>query len=82
MSDWQHICTAPRDGSEVLLCWENGRINFGRWEDDADAKWPKPFWLESWKKRRETNGPLYRKNQPTHWMPIPAPPAKWTPPKP
>ena len=63
MSEWQPIETAPKDGTPVLV-WrtpEKGR-NHRRMGID---RWKEGLW---WHSRKEM--------QPTHWMPVPAPPAE------
>lgn len=60
---WQHIDTAPKDGSEVLLCsaWHQIVIAWfkvGEWHYSfgRNATWPEDY--------------------PTHWMPLPEPPTE------
>jgi len=60
---WQPIETAPKDGTEVLLLgrwFSQARIVNGLW-NSGDAM-HMPHWM----------GGIH---QPTHWMPLPAPPA-------
>lgn len=57
---WQPIETAPKDGSEILLCSKKGRIANGVWMTATDRV---GAWL--WP---------YIKVEPTHWMPLPAAP--------
>ena len=59
--DWQSILTAPMDRTEVLI-WD-GRINVAHWSEVYDA------WLIKHDDGHETPFP-------THWMPLPEPPAK------
>ena len=63
MSEWQPIETADTAemGPEILL-YANGSIYLGRvwWHEEG-----KPVWF---------NGD-YRIDEPTHWMPLPDPPA-------
>ncbi len=66
--DWQPIETAPKDVDVLLFCPRFGVVR-GRWSDEKYAKTPRPYW-----KNDRTN--LFgiqetRKNQPTHWMPLP-----------
>ena len=62
---WQPIETAPKDGRAIQLV-------SGNWQ--TTGSWHKAY--QCW----TTNGPVYSKypadEQPTHWMPLPAPPAK------
>lgn len=66
--DWQPIASAPKDGTKILACREGGRVSIWRWSDDRYAKQPRPFWSSMNSKTTD------RANQPTHWMPLPAPP--------
>jgi hypothetical protein len=71
MSDWQDIATAPRDKGFLLaynadrkiyglVCWWPG----GGWNGEGCWGWDKES--IGWSRQRG--------NQPTHWMPLPAPP--------
>ncbi len=58
---WQPIETAPKDGSDVLLSSPN-------WHGDVVVGcWS----FEGWRDREDSD-----KLEPTHWMPLPAAPAK------
>jgi len=69
MSEWQPINTVPRDASMVDL-WSAswGRLTNCRWDE---GKW--------WRAR---NGYEEYEFDPTHWMPLPAPPKPLDPPTP
>ncbi len=58
---WQPIETAPKDDAEVLL-WipEEEGVEIGFWRSDAGAWDTYQGWLKA---------------TPTHWMPLPTPPA-------
>lgn len=58
---WQLIDTAPRDGSEVLIAWPGQEPVVGWWERFRGCF--------AW---HEASRPKF--HQPTHWMPLPAPP--------
>ena len=62
MSDWQDISTAPKDGTRLLL-WmrEWAAPSTGQYYGESSG------WGMFW------DGAMYR-FQPTHWMPLPAPP--------
>ena len=70
--EWLPIKTAPCDGTEVLACrvHEDGSASYAvvhrfsdseEWHDVGDIGWAGMY-----------GGP---DNQPTHWMPLPTPPA-------
>ena len=68
--NWQPIKTAPRDGTNVLLVNRKGNIATGLWQGRGVME---GWWL------RGGNGPNTFFNEhhgPTHWMPLPAPPAE------
>lgn len=61
---WEPIETAPKDGTQILM-WRDGRKPFvGHWYE-----WP------MWKDWSEHGIRLKDMHAPTHWMPIPDPPA-------
>lgn len=68
---WRPTETAPRDGTEVLVCrvYEDGKAEYAvahnyddgnGWRDMGDLGWAGMSHEED--------------NQPTHWMPLPPPP--------
>jgi len=72
MNEWQPIETAPTNGRSVLLALSSKHVTVGRWEPQQFHKTPRPYWSTE-------RGWLFgiswdRKNQPTHWMPLPDPP--------
>jgi hypothetical protein len=74
MSDWQPIETAPKDGTWLLLAGgkcegdegDEGRIVSGQWAGGTDPRW-QFAWYDS--------GYYGEYSDPSHWMPLPAPPA-------
>lgn len=63
--EWQDISTAPKDGTELLLAHSEAVFS-GWWHDGGSAGW--------------TDGSTnhyddYCLLHPTHWRPLPAPPA-------
>lgn len=67
MSNWQPIETAPKDGTRVLL-WSRGFLPMlGAWLEHTGMAYQKPAWWSN-------NVPIIP--QPTHWFPIPTPPAE------
>jgi hypothetical protein len=62
MTDWQPIETAPRDGTEIIVCRRfEGRKFMGV------VMWDGRYWTIDY------GFPFYFDN-PTHWMPLPEPP--------
>lgn len=71
--DWRPIESAPKDGTTVLLYFPDRGSVCGSWDKDEYARKPAPYWSRDTERIfgvRET-----RANQPTHWMPLPEPPA-------
>jgi len=75
---WQPIETAPCDAVIILYrpsvspWW---RVSPGKFDDDKYARNPRPFWrcrVEGVVKTDSRNHP------PTHWQPLPTPPAPET----
>lgn len=88
MSEWQPIETAPKDkGKFILVCTLLGD-NF----DDYDASVATVIWTDrfaglrpeneknyiwaNWNEGLDDNDVWADYGQPTHWMPLPAPPNK------
>jgi hypothetical protein len=66
-SAWQDISTAPKDGTLVLIC---GNGDAGYYV--ADAKYDGRYWCLFNVDADDWTEPCFA---PTHWMPLPAPPA-------
>ncbi len=79
---WMPIETAPKDGRPILL-FGDCRVTSGNWSAPSetpriiyqdgfapDTEWDEwePYW-ESW------DGGFTEEHPPTHWMPLPPPPA-------
>ena len=61
---WRPISEAPKDGTEILVGWVGAQNRIvSRWLKNLE-KWSHPFSREP--------------NPPTHWMPLPTPPAEKT----
>jgi hypothetical protein len=79
ISKWQSIETAPGDDRPVLGWFpyyateaDGGSAFVMRWNNDEWSSKPRPFWEASgWVWGVRDN----RSKQPTHWMPLPSPPA-------
>lgn len=65
MTGWQDIATAPRDGTEILACWDAPTPEFKArgvvmWDVSYGGTW--------------ITLPGHWPKHPTHWMPLPEPP--------
>lgn len=60
--DWQPIETAPKDGTPILG-WPGTMNGYPYVVQYSHGLW------------READGELYHLYEPTHWMPLPEPPA-------
>lgn len=68
--EWQDIETAPKDGTVVLLAMtDHHRSIFAGWWTHERVMIP------YWKTMSNWGRNLDREYQPTHWMPLPEPPA-------
>jgi len=65
---WYPIETAPKDGTKVLL-YRQGWLVIGRWNDNRHARRANPFWDAEDARLKGWN--WARKNDPTHWQPLP-----------
>lgn len=68
---WQPIETVPRNGSLVLLFDEREGVTAGSWLLGDDGE----LCDEGWVYCRELFRPQDELFNPSHWMPLPAPPA-------
>jgi hypothetical protein len=68
-SEWKPIETAPKDGTPILAlyadAWGMRRYSVRYW---STGNWEsgKEGWSDEWRQ--------LRKDQPTHWQPLPPPP--------
>jgi hypothetical protein len=69
--EWQDISTAPKDGTEILVCNVDvlrGHMNVVSYtEEDYPQVWETQEFC------------AYHKDAFTHWMPLPSPPKPITP---
>jgi hypothetical protein len=82
-ASWQPIETAPKDGTVVYLC-RGKRVTAGNWESviSTSAEYhSNGTYLgqyedgDSWEGWISWDGGFTEEEPPTHWMPIPKPPA-------
>lgn len=80
-TDWQDIATAPRDGT-LIDVWRGGefprRVPDVSWREPTNSEWwvhggdtirtPAATWHDMF-------GPFGKDDTPTHWRPLPSPPA-------
>lgn len=83
---WQDISTAPKDGTSVLMAWsaiaipEDGPRWFqtvGWWDDRFECYAEKAgefLYRSAWTDGQVGSYGEARELEPTHWMPLPAPP--------
>lgn len=66
---WRNIETAPKDGTAIMILFEDSDIpSIARW-DDARGMDYYPCWVVTW------DGHHFGKfDRPTHWMPLPPSP--------
>ena len=82
MTEWQPIETAPRDGRDVLVMrdiWpgtESGRAEECNGHNTYVAAWWGSEWVCYMDQVQDPRCPI----EPTHWMPLPFPPAVQTTP--
>jgi hypothetical protein len=74
--EWQPIETAPKGdgqwaGPRVLLCCPKRGARTGKFDPDAFSVKKRPFWSIDGSFGKNDD----RLDQPTHWMPLPEPPA-------
>lgn len=67
MSDWQPIETAPQDGTTQIWAY-NGEQQRMQWAEGEDYA----LWIYS---EEIMSDICPDPDQPTHWMPLPSPPA-------
>lgn len=71
--EWMPMETAPKDGTKFLAWWPTvtlGSIQFTYWDDQKYHVKPLPRFIYD----GHWGASDSRSNQPTHWMPLPAPP--------
>jgi hypothetical protein len=70
MSDWQPIETAPKDGTAILAYYPD-KAGFTARQDVVPVFWS--GWGGGVWENSTSGGKPFQ--QPTHWMPLPGPPA-------
>jgi hypothetical protein len=64
MSEWQPIETAPKDGTDIIVSDSGELVSVAFFCEDTE------MWFDS----MNHNGYDHTVRNPTHWMPLPAPP--------
>lgn len=75
MSDWQSIETAPKPGvlgPYILVCEAGGHVDLAFWNRRADAR--NGCGPHGWVSATDHDDWRHSGLEPTHWMPLPAPP--------
>jgi hypothetical protein len=62
---WQPIETAPKDGTQVLLCSDGGAVWMGHWVGRSGA-----YKINGWTRYNCVDIGW----EPSNWMPLPEPP--------
>lgn len=72
---WQDICTAPKDGTKILVWTHHGEVEVSEWyETKGDTYVPEPGTDLFRAVRGKVFFEGWNSNTPTHWMPLPAAP--------
>lgn len=81
MSDWQPIETAPKDGTQILVYTVHGDIELSEWfVTETVVHDPVIVNGETlYRHREEAYYSGWNSNEPTHWLPLPPPPASGEP---
>ena len=73
MDGWRPIETAPKDGTRIMLYrptgWKHAKIVFGYWNTNGRVH----YFQHDMEFLEGKN--VARREKPTHWMPLPQPPA-------
>jgi len=67
--EWQHISTAPKDGTPILVFRPTA-------DDDCIRRVGMDYWMTRGTYYKECWAHSNAPDQPTHWMPLPKPPEK------
>lgn len=68
LQGWQPIESAPKDGTNVLIAEDQNGIHGEAYYDDEESRW---YWANTGR----GDYPDPREPFPTHWQPLPPPPA-------
>lgn len=76
MTEWKDIATAPKDGTDILVCEGSVRMTVVSWIDGSKFLYPEPEWVAGWYLDDGKNEPIWCRNHLhlTDWMPLPPPP--------
>lgn len=71
MSEWQPIETAPKDGTHIDLWADGERLADCFWAEGEDYGHDDCHWRQCY---AEASSSFQTAYDPSHWMPLPAPP--------
>jgi len=74
---WQPIETAPKDGT-LIIVWMRDEAPHRAWQYLNGQLSPNLLALASWTNHNGGGWVSFHPGQPTHWMPLPAPPSERT----
>lgn len=73
---WQPIETAPRDGTKILVFTHRENVEISKWFESYFDEYEPVEGTEYFRKVRRKYTEGWNSNTPTHWRPLPAPPAE------
>lgn len=72
---WQPIETAPKDGTKILVFTIHGDVELSDWYFYDSERYEPVEGTDGLFRRVTEKRGLWNSNTPTHWAPLPAPPA-------
>lgn len=66
---WRPMESAPKDGTRVMLVWNDFGPTMGCWNTDKYAAKPRPYWSHDRERLLGTRST--RASAPTGWLPLP-----------
>lgn len=75
--DWQDISTAPKDGKEILIS-DGLYVEIGLWDYGWCVRNNGDYYDGGYGRNYETKHEWSDYKPPTHWQPLPEPPARYS----